>query len=40
MPGGDLVVALKGSGARLTGPAEEICHGTATLGIHDRDRAG
>jgi diaminopimelate epimerase len=40
MPGGDLVVALKGGGARLTGPAEEICHGTATLAIHDRDRAG
>lgn len=31
MPGGELLVALSGREAALTGPAEEICAGTTTL---------
>lgn len=31
MPGGELLVALSGKQAVLTGPAEEICAGTTTL---------
>lgn len=31
MPGGELLVALSGREAVLTGPAEEICAGTTTL---------
>jgi diaminopimelate epimerase len=40
MPGGDLAVALEDGRARLTGPAEEICQGTASAHAEGSGRRG